>query len=75
MSIDLRNFQIFAGLLLDALFNSKKTIQNYIDFFNEKNITYKEFEKILKLTPGFEKFQKNWTKKYQKELMSKFTEN
>ena len=75
LCIDLNNFQIFAGLLLDALFNSRKTIENYIDFFNKKKITFKEFEKILKLTPGFEKYQKKWTKKYQKELISKFTEN
>ena len=75
LSIDIDNFHIFASLLIHSVFSSEKTLSRYIDFLNKRRFTFKEFEKILKLSPYFDKYSKKWTKKYQKDLLSMFNEN
>ena len=69
---DMLNFQLFAALAVNTVFNSPKYIHKFSDYIISNKITFKEFEKIMKLSPCFENYIKKWTKKYQKDLVSKF---
>lgn len=72
LSVDILNFQILSAIIIHGVFYSPKFVDNFIPFLNSKNITFKEFEKIMKLSPCFENYSKQWNKNYQKELMCKF---
>jgi len=75
LNIDMENFQILAALVVNTVFYSPKMIDKYIAMFNRYKITFKEFEKIMKLSPIFNAYSKQWTKKFQKTLLSKFDDN
>ena len=72
LNLDMLNFQLFAALVVNTVFNSPKYIHKFLDYIISNKITFKEFEKIMKLSPCFENYIKKWTKKYQKDLVSKF---
>jgi len=46
-----------------------------LHFMSGDTLPFKEFEKIMKLSPCFEIYIKKWTKKYQKDLISNFEDN
>jgi DNA polymerase III delta prime subunit len=75
LHIDIQNFQILAALVINTVFYSPKMLDNYIQLFNKYKVTFKEFEKIMKLSPVFISYSKQWTKKFQKTLIGKFDDN
>ena len=75
LNIDMMNFQILAALVVNTVFCSPKYLPKFMDFISDFNLSFKEFEKIMKLSPCFETYTKKWTKKFQKELISNFEDN
>jgi hypothetical protein len=72
LNLDMINFQIFAALVVNTVFSSPKFLPKFLEYITATKITFKEFEKIMKLSPCFELYIKKWTKKYQKGFISNF---
>ena len=72
LNLDMINFQIFAALVVNTVFSSPKFLPKFLEYIASTKITFKEFEKIMKLSPCFELHIKKWTKKYQKGFISNF---
>ena len=75
MNLDMVNFQIFAALVVNTVFESPKHLPKFLEYVSNFKISFKEFEKIMKLSPCFENYTKKWTKKYQKDIISNFEDN
>ena len=75
LNLDMVNFQIFAALVVNTVFLAPKHLPVFLNYLNSFKVTFKEFEKIMKLSPCFDKHIKTWTKKYQKPLVSNFEDN
>ena len=69
------NFQILAALVVNTVFASPKHLPKFMEYISKFKLSFKEFEKIMKLSPCFEIYIKKWTKKYQKDLISNFEDN
>lgn len=75
LNIDMINFQILAALVVNTVFASPKHLPKFMEYISKFKLSFKEFEKIMKLSPCFEIYIKKWTKKYQKDLISNFEDN
>ena len=75
LNLDMVNFQIFAALVVNTVFESPKHLPKFLEYVSNFKISFKEFEKIMKLSPCFENYTKKWTKKYQKDIISNFEDN
>ena len=73
--IDISNFHILSSFVLHATFENQQLLPSQIAYLSSKNISIKEFEKILKLSPKYENYVALYTKKFQKNIVSIFENN
>ena len=72
LDIDINNFQIIALFAVYNTFIDRTNIEYLIRYFKNKNLSFKEYEKLMKLSSIFEDFTKKYTKKIQKEINTLF---
>ena len=75
LEIDISNFHIVSSFLLYSIFTNQNLLPYQIKYLKSKNITFKEFEKIMKLAPSFSEYSGIYTKKFQKNVISIFDNN
>lgn len=75
LDIDISNFHILSSFILFSTFENQQLLPAQIKYLSSKNITLKEFEKILKLSPSYENYVALYTKKFQKNIISIFKNN
>ena len=75
LDIDISNFHILSSFVLHATFENQQLLPSQIAYLSSKNISIKEFEKILKLSPKYENYVALYTKKFQKNIVSIFENN
>ena len=75
LDIDISNFHILSSFILYATFENQQLLPSQIKYLSSKNISLKEFEKILKLSPNYENYIALYTKKFQKNIISIFENN
>lgn len=68
LDIDITNFQIAAIFAVYNIFVDRTYIEYVIKYFKKHDITFKEFEKLMKLSSIFEEYTKKYTKKVQREV-------
>ena len=75
IDIDISNFHILSSFILYATFENQQLLPYQIKYLSSKNISIKEFEKILKLSAKYEHYVGLYTKKFQKKILSIFSNN
>lgn len=75
LDIDISNFHILSSYILYATFENQQLLPYQIKYLSSKNITIKDFEKILKLSAKYENYVGLYTKKFQKKILSIFDNN
>lgn len=76
LKIDINNFQFFSGIIVYTVFINRNHIDYYMELCANHGVTFKDFEKIIKLYLNYSNYEKRYTKKFQKELSilySRFT--
>jgi replication factor C subunit 1 len=68
IGIELGEFQFFAYLILTSIFNNTNIQELYMKECKKYNITFKEYEKTMKLCYLYPKYTHLYTKKNQKKL-------
>ena len=74
MEIDTNNFNIVTAFNM-CIFNNQNLLPYQVKYFKSKNLSFKEFEKIMKLSPIFSEHSSKYTKKMQKQILSIFDNN
>jgi DNA polymerase III delta prime subunit len=72
LGIDIQNFQMMGSYINYAIFEDQSILEYIIKNCLENNMSFKEFEKFMKLSIVFNQYEKRYTKKMQKELSEKF---
>ena len=72
LKIDINNFQFIATIVVYTVFEDRTNLNLYLRFLKENKVIFKEFEKIMKLSTIYKIYSKNYTKKYQKNLLNIF---
>lgn len=75
LEIDISNFHIVSSFLLYSIFTNQNLLPYQIKYLKSKKLTFKEFEKIMKLAPTFSEYSNIYTKKFQKNIISFFDNN
>ena len=68
MDVDITNFQIISIFAVYNVFVDRTFINYIVKYFKKRELTFKEFEKLMKLSTIFEEYTKKYTKKVQKEI-------
>lgn len=68
LDLDIKNFQVFALFVIYSVFVDRNFIDIYIKHLKTHEISFKEFEKLMKLSSVYDNYAKKYTKKMQKEL-------
>tara|TARA_B100000925_G_scaffold285373_1_gene261619 strand:+ start:599 stop:2011 length:1413 start_codon:yes stop_codon:yes gene_type:complete len=68
LDIDINNFQIISIFAVYNVFVDRTYIDYIVKYFKKIGLTFKEFEKLMKLSSIFEEYTKKYTKKIQKEI-------
>ncbi len=71
--IDITNFQMFASILIHAVFVETSFLPKILEICASYNLTFKDIEKTLKLSLLFDNYEKTYTKKFQKTLNSSYS--
>ena len=75
LEIDTNNFNIVTAFLIYSIFNNQNLLPYQVKYFKSKNLSFKKFEKIMKLSPIFSEHSSKYTKKMQKQILSIFDNN
>ncbi len=73
LSIDITNFQIFSSVLVYVIFIDTSYQTNILEICAEHKLTFKDVEKTMKLSLLFDNYEKLYTKKFQKNLLSAYS--
>jgi len=68
LDVDITNFQIISIFAVYNVFVDRTFINYIVKYFKKRELTFKEFEKLMKLSTIFEEYTKKYTKKVQKEI-------
>jgi len=70
LGIDIVNFQLVSSVIVESIFGneSNNLLEETIEYFTNKGLSFKQFEKAMKLSFHFEEYHKRYTKKLQKQL-------
>lgn len=68
LDVDITNFQIISIFAVYNVFVDRTFINYIVKYFKKRGLTFKEFEKLMKLSTIFEEYTKKYTKKVQKEI-------
>lgn len=68
--MDIINFQTMGSFVLHSIFHQPTTLKHLIQYISTKGLSYKKMEKMIKLTLGFDEYEKAFNKKCQRNLQS-----
>ena len=68
LGIDIANFYYISSIIVYSIFERNDLLETTIEYFTNKGISFKQFEKAMKLSFHFEQYHKRYTKKLQKQL-------
>jgi hypothetical protein len=73
LNIDIYNFPVVSAFIVYSIFTDPAYLDKTIEYYANKNLTFKEFEKTMKLSIAYDKYEKRYTKKFQKQLSTKYS--
>ena len=73
LSIDITNFQVFSSVLVYVIFIDTSYQTNILEICAQHKLSFKDVEKTMKLSLLFDNYEKLYTKKFQKSLLTAYS--